>query len=252
MFISITLKDILIKTLYSVCYLLIGIIIGILIVMFVYLIITLIHKKIKKQPKIVTTPITPITNPNNVILKYQAIYESEYANKVLSKRISSLKKITLDLVKDIAMIYHPNAENPVLEVSIESILLLANHIIDKIDNAIDEIISSSAFKVVWVGYASFQNVKNFFKGIFKKDRNENISLDVRKLKLSYVLSELEGNKNKKNIDSESKVEEKKYFLLDSFINHKLKELIRAIALEAMLIYSNKVNNNYMIGDNNND
>ncbi len=250
MLLSLAIKDILIKTLNSIIILVIGIIIGIGIVMLVYLIITLIHQRIRKQPRVAPKIISPITDPNKIILKYQVLYENEYSHKGLSLRINSLKKIAFDLVRDIATIYHPNAEQPILEVSLESILLLTNHIIDQIDHVIDEIISSSVFKVVWIGYASFHNVKNFFKGIFKKEKNENVSLDIRKLKLSFVLSELEGKTINSNPNNQ--IEDKKYFLLDTFINNQIKELIKTIANEAILIYSNKVNNNDMIGDNKND
>lgn len=250
MLLSITFKELVLKTLISLVILGCGIIIGIGLVMLIYFIITLIYRKIKKQPKEKTKLISPITNPNKIILKYQVIYEDEYACKRLSLRINALKKIALDLIKDIATIYHPNAIEPMLEVSIESLLLLSNHIIDRIDSTIDEIISSSAFKVVWVGYASFHNIKNFFRGIFKKEKNDNLSLNIRELKLSFVLSELEGKAHNQN--DEHLVEDKKYFLLDSFINYQIKELIKAIADEAILIYSNKVNNNEMNGDNKNE
>ena len=74
--------------------------------------------------------------------------------------------------------------------------------------------------------------------IFKKEKDPVLSLNVRKLKLSYVLNELDKIRNNTNNINKESSEIKKYFLLDDYINNKLLMLIEEIAYEASLIYSN--------------
>lgn len=243
MILSINFLDLLNKTIYLLLIFLGGIFIGVIILLFIYLIISLIHKKTKKT-KLEMLPKQPLTDPNKVINKYNKIYDEEYSDKTITIRLSSIKILSLDLIKDIATIYNPNVNNPILEISLENLLLLSNHIIDKVDNLVNDIIDSNAFKVIWVGVASFHNIKNFIKGIFRKQKDEKLVLNARKLKLSYVLSIIDKTKNKN--DSNNDIEYKKYFILDNFFNNKIKELIREIANEAILVYSNKL---YIGGSN---
>lgn len=241
MFLSINLINLLNKTIYLLLIFLGGIFIGFIILLSSYLIISLIHKKIKNTPKVKDLPNIPITDPKKVIIKYHKIYDEEYSYKIIQNRISSIKTLSFGMIKDISTIYNPNANDPILEVSIENLLLLSNHIIDKVDNFANEIIESNAFKIFWAGFASFQNIKGFIKGIFKKEKEEVLSFDVRKLKLSYVLSMLDKTKNGKDKKEEkNEVEYKKYFILDNFINNKIKELLAAIADEIILVYSHNL------------
>lgn len=230
--------NILNKTLYLLLILLVGLIIGIFIVMLFYLVISLIDKRVRKKPKDLSNVVTPITDPSKVIGKYLTIYNMEYANKIMSKRIASVKEIGFDLIKDMATIYYPNSPNPLLEVSIENLYILANHILDNIDSLVNDIIENNAFKIVWFGYASIHNVSNFIKGILKKEKSENLSLNVRNLKLTYILDVLD----KKSKPEKKDKEYQNYFLLDTFINNKIKELINYVGSWASLVYSNSINN----------
>lgn len=246
MILNITINDILFKTLFLTLFLVIGILIGVTIVLIAYLIITLIHKKVKNNRKGINHINFPLTDPNKVIAKHQFIFETNFGEKSLHFRISSLKQISIDLIKDIATIYNPNASNPMFEVSFENILLLSNHIIDEIDNLVNDIIKTQTFKIAWAGIASIVNVSNFIKGFFKKERKDNISLNIRNLKISQVMQMFENNKKEQSNSKED--EYKKIFILDTLINNKIKELIKKIGEEAVLIYSNNINNVcYQIG-----
>ena len=147
MILSINFLDLLNKTIYLLLIFLGGIFIGVIILLFIYLIISLIHKKTKKT-KLEMLPKQPLTDPNKVINKYNKIYDEEYSDKTITIRLSSIKILSLDLIKDIATIYNPNVNNPILEISLENLLLLSNHIIDKVDNLVNDIIDSNAFKVI--------------------------------------------------------------------------------------------------------
>ena len=230
--------DLLYTTLNKLLYFIGGICIGILVVLLIYLIITIISNKLKhrKTKKIVIE--TSKNDLNNIINIYKQKYINEYSNKVLKERVSSLKVISTSLIKDIAVSYYPESKNPTLEISLEQLLNFSNHLVDKIDQTVSDIIDSSFFKVVWVSYASIQNIKGFIKGIFKKEKDPVLSLNVRKLKLSYVLNELDKIRNNTNNKSKENADNKKYFLLDDYINNKLLSLIEEIANEASLIYSN--------------
>ncbi len=234
----INFKDIVFTTLNKLLYFIGGICIGILVVLLIYLIVTIISNKLKnkKTNKIVIE--TSKNYLNNIINTYKQKYITEYSNKVLKDRVSSLKEISSLLIKDIAITYHPESKNPLLEISLEQLLNFSNHLVSKIDQTVSDIIDSSFFKVVWVSYASIQNIKGFIKGIFKKEKDPVLSLNVRKLKLSYVLNELDKIRNNTNNINKESSENKKYFLLDDYINNKLLMLIEEIAYEASLIYSN--------------
>ena len=234
----INVLDLLYTTINKLLYFIGGICIGILVVLLIYLIITIISNKLKnnKTKKIIIE--THNIDLTNIIDSYKLKYINEYSNKVLKERVSSLKVISTSLIKDIAVSYYPESKNPTLEISLEQLLNFSNHLVDKIDQTVSDIIDSSFFKVVWVSYASIQNIKGFIKGIFKKEKDPVLSLNVRKLKLSYVLNELDKIRNNTNNINKDNANNKKYFLLDDYINNKLLSLIEEIANEASLIYSN--------------
>ena len=96
---------------------------------------------------------------------------------------------------------------------------LINRVLDKIENMVNDIIESSLFKVFWSTYAGATNIVGFIKGIFKKDKDEYISLNIKKLKISYIYDKLDNIKSKPK--KEVTNEDKKYFLLDEFINNKV-------------------------------
>ena len=106
---------------------------------------------------------------------------------------------------------------------------------------VNDIIDSSLFKFVWVSYAGASNIVGFFKGLFKKEKDEYLSLNVRKLKISYIMDKLDDIKNKPKKEKISANDEKKYFLLDEYINNKILALIEEIANEAIIVYSNSYN-----------
>ena len=171
--------------------------------------------------------------------KFKELYLTEYANKLFTKRINGLKDISLPLIKDIASLYYPSSKEPILEVSFENLLNLTNRVVDKVENMVNDIISSSVFKIAWTSYVSVKNIKGFFTRLFKKEKEEYLTIDVKKVKISYIVEQLDNmkNKSKKNDKTEIK-EEKKYFLLDNYINQKVFDLIDEIAEEAILVYSN--------------
>lgn len=215
-----------------------GIIIGILLILLIYLIITLIHKvsrrKYKKNNKITI----PTSDPNEVILKYKSLYNNEYATKSFTKRISFVKDSSINLIKDIAALYYPTSKDSYLEVSFDNLMKLINRVLDKIENMVTDIIDSSIFKVFWSTYAGASNIVGFIKGIFKKEKDEYLSLNVKKLKISYIMDKLDNIKNKPKKEKNETNEDKKYFLLDEFINNKVFSLIEEIANEAIIVYSN--------------
>lgn len=231
-------KDLLSTTIYKVLVFIGGIIIGILIVMLIYLIVSFIHKRtrLKKNNNVINQP---ISNPIDVVNKYKELYLIEYANKLFTKRINGLKDISLPLIKDIACLYYPSSKEPILEVTFENLLNLTNRVVDKVENMVNDIIASSVFKIAWASYASVKNIRGFFSRIFKKEKEDYLSIDVKKVKISYIVEQLDNMKNKpKKNDKTDTKEEKKYFLLDNYINQKVLDLIDEIAEEAILVYSN--------------
>ena len=232
-------KDLLSTTIYKVLIFVGGIIIGILFVMLIYLFVSFIHKRTKLKKNKYNVINQPISNPIDVVNKYKELYLTEYANKLFTKRINGLKDISLPLIKDIASLYYPSSKEPILEVSFENLLNLTNRVVDKVENMTNDIISSSVFKIAWASYASVKNIKGFFTRLFKKEKEDYLSIDVKKVKISYVVEQLDNMKNKpKKNDKPDTKEEKKYFLLDNYINQKVLDLIDEIAEEAILVYSN--------------
>ena len=232
-------KDLLSTTIYKVLIFVGGIIIGILFVMLIYLFVSFIHKRTKLKKNKYNVINQPLSNPIDVVYKYKELYLTEYANKLFTKRINGLKDISLPLIKDIASLYYPSSKESILEVSFENLLNLTNRVVDKVENMTNDIISSSVFKIAWASYASVKNIKGFFTRLFKKEKEDYLSIDVKKVKISYVVEQLDNMKNKpKKNDNPDTKEEKKYFLLDNYINQKVLDLIDEIAEEAILVYSN--------------
>ena len=232
-------KDLLSTTIYKVLILVGGIIIGILLVMIIYLVVSLIHKRTRLKKNKYNVINQPVSNPIDVVNKFKELYLTEYANKLFTKRINGLKDISLPLIKDIASLYYPSSKEPILEVSFENLLNLTNRVVDKVENMVNDIISSSVFQIAWTSYVSVKNIKGFFTRLFKKEKEDYLSIDVKKVKISYVVEQLDNMKNKpKKNDKPDTKEEKKYFLLDNYINQKVLDLIDEIAEEAILVYSN--------------
>lgn len=229
-------KELLSSTIYKVLIFIGGIIIGILLVLLIYLIVSLIHKssKLKKNKNNVIN--LPVTEPKEIVDKYKQIYLTNYSSKLFSIRLSGLKEIALPLIKDIAGTYYPSSKDPLLEVSFENLLKLTNRVVDKVENMVNEIINSSIFKIAWTSYAGAKNIVGFFKGLFKKEKEDYLSINVKKLKISFIVEQLDNMKNKPKKEILS--DEKKYFILDDFINNKALSLIDQIALEATIVYSN--------------
>lgn len=233
-------KDLLSTTIYKVLIFIGGIIIGILLVMLLYLIVSLIHKRarLKKDKNSIIN--IPISSPLDVVNKYKELYLTNYSNKLFTIRINGLKDISLPLIKDIASLYYPTSKDPMLEVSFENLLNLTTRVVDKIENMVSDIISSSVFKLAWTSYASVKNIKGFFTRLFKREKEEYLSIDVKKVKISYIIEQLDNMKNKPKKDEKpDPKEEKKYFLLDNYINDKVLALIDEIKDEAILVYSNR-------------
>ena len=229
-------KELLSSTIYKVLIFIGGIIIGILLVLLIYLIISLIHKssKLKKNRNNIIN--LPVTEPKEIVDKYKQIYLTNYSSKLFSIRLSGLKEIALPLIKDIAGTYYPSSKDPLLEVSFENLLKLTNRVVDKVENMVNEIINSSIFKIAWTSYAGAKNIVGFFKGLFKKEKEDYLSINVKKLKISFIVEQLDNMKNKPKKEILS--DDKKYFILDDFINNKALSLIDQIALEATIVYSN--------------
>lgn len=229
-------KELLSSTIYKVLIFIGGIIIGILLVLLIYLIVSLIHKssKFKKNKNNVIN--LPVTEPKEIVDKYKQIYLTNYSSKLFSIRLSGLKEIALPLIKDIAGTYYPSSKDPLLEVSFENLLKLTNRVVDKVENMVNEIINSSIFKIAWTSYAGAKNIVGFFKGLFKKEKEDYLSINVKKLKISFIVEQLDNMKNKPKKEILS--DDKKYFILDDFINNKALSLIDQIALEATIVYSN--------------
>ncbi|MBP3503924.1 MAG: hypothetical protein J6K18_02265 [Bacilli bacterium] len=229
-------KELLSSTIYKVLIFIGGIIIGILLVLLIYLIISLIHKssKLKKNRNNIIN--LPVTEPKEIVDKYKQIYLTNYSSKLFSIRLSGLKEIALPLIKDIAGSYYPSSKDPLLEVSFENLLKLTNRVVDKVENMVNEIINSSIFKIAWTSYAGAKNIVGFFKGLFKKEKEDYLSINVKKLKISFIVEQLDNMKNKPKKEILS--DDKKYFILDDFINNKALSLIDQIALEATIVYSN--------------
>lgn len=232
-------KNLLSTTIYKVLVFIGGIIIGILLVMIAYLIISLIHKRIRLKKNKTNVVNKPISDPTEVVNRYKELYLNDYSSKLFTIRINALKDISVPLIKDIASLYYPNSKDPILEVSFENLLNLTTRVVDKIENMVNDIISSSVFKIAWASYASVKNIKGFFQRLFKKETEDYLSIDVKKVKISYIIDQLDNMKNKPKKDSDKDTkEEKKYFLLDNYINDKVLSLIDEIKDEAILVYSN--------------
>lgn len=234
------IKDLLSTTIYKMLYFVGGIIIGILLVMLVYLIISLIHKRIRLKKNKSNVINNPSSSPLEVVNKYKELYLLNYSNKLFTIRINGLKDLSLSLIKDISSLYYPSSKEAMLEVSFENLLNLTTRVIDKIETMVNDIVSSSVFKIAWTSYASVKNIKGFFTRLFKREKEDYLSIDVKKLKISYIIEQLDNMKSKPKKDEKSDIkEEKKYFLLDNYINDKVLALIDEIAEEAILVYSNK-------------
>lgn len=229
-------NELLTTTIYKVLIFIGGIIIGILLVLLLFLIVTLVHKhsKIKKNKNKVTN--IPVSEPNDIVDKYKQLYITDYSSKLFSIRLNGVKEISLPLVKDIAATFYPASKDPLLEVSFENLLDLTNRVVDKVENMVNEIVSSSIFKIAWTSYAGAKNIVGFFKGLFKKEKEDYLSINVKKLKISFIVEQLDNMKNKPKKEILS--DEKKYFLLDDFINNKILALIDQIAYESIIVYSN--------------
>ena len=244
----ININELISTTILKVLIFIGGIIIGILLILLVYLIISLVHKSSKKKEKNNNKINIPSSDPTEIILKYKTLYLNEYSTKSFTKRISFIKNSSTALIKDIASLYYPASKDPMLEVSFDNLISLTNRILDKIENMVNDIIDSSLFKFFWTSFAGASNIVGFFKGLFKKEKDEYLSLNVRKLKISYIIEKLDNIKNKPKKDKPTTNEEKKYFLLDEFINNKVLSLIDEIANESILVYSNSYNQ--IVGGNN--
>lgn len=217
-----------------------GIFIGILIVLFVYLIITIISNRLKSKSIKKQIEKFPTEDPVEIIKSYKVTYLNFYSNRIFKDRISSIKDLSMLMINDIAVAYYPESKNPTLEISLDELLNLSTRVIDRIDLTVSDIFDSKTFKVAWASYAVVHNIKGFVKGIFKKEKEESISLNVRKLKVSFIINELDKIRAKSIKKDKEQPEEKKYFMLDDFINNKLLILLEDIGKEAILVYSNNL------------
>ena len=102
---------------------------------------------------------------------------------------------------------------------------------------INEIINSSLFKIAWTSFASYKNITGFFKGLFKGNKEEILSLNIKKQKISFIFEILDNSKDREQKNNQK--DYKKLFLIDDFVNNKILSLIDEIALETMLLYSNQ-------------
>lgn len=230
-------QELLESTLYKLLIFIGGIIIGIFLVMFIYLIISLIHKSLKAKQLNKYNIIEPNSNPETIIKTYKEFYTANYSDKKISNRLLAVKDLSFDLIKDLAAIYYPTSKDAYLEVSFENILILTNRVVDKIETMINEIINSSLFKIAWTSFASYKNITGFFKGLFKGNKEEVLSLNIKKQKISFIFEILDNSKDREQKNNQK--DHKKLFLIDDFVNNKILSLIDEIALETMLLYSNQ-------------
>ena len=235
-----SMSEILMISLRKILIFIGGIFIGILIVLFVYLIITIISNRLKSKSIKKQIEKIPTEDPVEIIHSYKVTYLNFYSNRIFKDRISSIKDLSMLMINDIAVAYYPESKNPTLEISLDGLLDLSTRVIERIDLTVSEIIDSKTFKTAWASYAVVHNIKEFVKGIFKKEKEDVISLNVRKLKVSFIINQLDKIRSKSMKKDKEQPEEKIYFMLDDFINNKLLALLEDIGKEAILVYSNNL------------
>lgn len=119
----------------SILLLLTGIIIGFIICGICYLIIVLtsINKAGKKNEQI-SYSYTHKQDVNNFIQGAKDEYKEECETLTLNQKIECIKRISLQLINDIAKVYYPDSKYPIYEISIEELIILANYITERIEN----------------------------------------------------------------------------------------------------------------------
>lgn len=227
-----TFNTILESTLVGLIYFAGGIVIGLILIFILQLVLKLIRKKSLKK-KVIINKIEPSYNPSYVIEDYKNIFLTNYEQKKLKEKLSGLKEMSTLYINDIAKCYYPDSKKPIYEVDINSLLYLSNKIIDELDDFINQIISSSAFKIVWAIYAAGHNIKSFFTNLFKKTDNNFVNVNIRKVKIARIVEIIDSKSN-----SENKEEKESIKILDNFINNQILKLIEKVGNEAICVYSN--------------
>lgn len=240
------ITNLLINSAFNILIFIASIAAGFLIFLIFYIIVNKIanHKFKHKKPTIPNLEVDAVP----IIDTTEVLFDDEYSYKSIGMRFEGLKKLSIQMINNISKAYNPKSNTSFAEVKVKHLIMLSKDIVTKTDNLITEIVNSSFFKVVWTGFAGFTNIKTKIKRFFSKEKEEKpeyISMNVKDLKISYVLEKLDNIKQKnQNSDKEPKPSDpeatKKYFLFDKFINNKIKAFIREVGEEAILVYSGQI------------
>lgn len=232
-----TLLNILLETLWLIAFLALGVLVG-------YLIFKLIELIIKKVALKKRTDLYEVTLASNIDIdelknNISNDFKNEYSKMPISKRFVGLKDYIKKGVEEVALSYYPDSKDPIYEITVDNLFILSDDILKQIDKILNEVIDSKPFKLLWGGYAAFNNIKNFFRR--KKEDNDYLNLEIRKQKLSFIAGVIESKKPKENDNKKTNEKETKtYFLVNDLINNKLCDFMCYVIDEADSLYSRKI------------
>lgn len=228
------MNEYLLKTLYSIIFFIIGIFLGLLLFFLVYLLIKVITKH-KKEEKL-----RELKDPLIVINSQVEYYKSEYANKKIKIRLSGLFKILKELTIEISKCYNENVtdlDDAIYNVSLERLARSSKRIVKKIYDLLNDIIGSKEFNIAYKSYGIINNTKRGILNIFKKEKEEYIPLDIKKMTINQMLDEIDRiiEFTKKHF-KESTKDEQKIPLIDGYINDKVIDVIEEAGHELICLF----------------
>lgn len=233
------MKNIVLELIFKLLIFTLGILIGILLMVLIFKVIEIISKKKKINIKIVIKKSVKSIDEIRENKKNEYLM---YKNHPIKKRIEVAKEMLLSLIIDISKTYNPDSNNPMLEVSYNSLKDLANDVINRVERLINDIINSKYFKVLWATYATVENALGFFSKLIGKNK-EVVPTNIRNVKISYIINKIELVKSKQKTSKDSN-DSKILLALNNYINDKVLKLFDEVALYASNVYSN--NKQYLL------
>lgn len=222
----------------------VGVLLGILLVFLLYYIfVKLLNKHVKKK-KTKVDKLSPSSDINEIINNSKTSYLT-LSKLPIKDKISKAGTILYEMVKQIASSFYPTSKYPVFETSSSELLSLSRIIVDKLDNAINDILSNNMFKIVWGTFAGVMNVKNAISNFFKKNSKDYIPLNLRKMKIAKVIDLLESYKK-----DGSKTSAANYRLLINYVDNKVLTIFDEVGDLASKIYSKELLKSSLEGDYN--
>ena len=110
-----------------------GLIIGFILSALTYLVIITVSVRREQRLVKISQEVVDDKVIQKAILSAQNTYKEDSLNLSSNEKLAVFKKITWDLINDIAKMYYPKAKYPIYELSLDEILMLNHYITKRIE-----------------------------------------------------------------------------------------------------------------------